>query len=1032
MIKRETDTFKFSWQCWACLLFYVFGCNDPLPSENIDSQSLAATPEVAAYMEQFTGRGDQADDSQPVPPEEVLTQFRFPSDLALDLIAAEPMIHQPVEINFDHRGRLWVVQYSQYPFPAGLKIVGYDYHLRAQFDHMPDPPPQGIKGADKISILEDSNGDGKLDQITDAITGLNIATSVTWGRGKVWVLNPPYLLAFPDPDGDGIPNGPPRVHLRGFGLEDTHAVANSLRWGPDGWLYGAQGSTCVATISSSVSKNIHFKGQAIWRYHPETEVFEIYAEGGGNTFHVEIDDKGRIYSGHNGSGARGPYYKQGAYYPKNWGKHGALTNPYAFGFLPHMALEGEALRFTHAFLRYGGASLPEVYHDKLIGINPLHNFLQLSSFDPLGSTFKNNDLRRILETDDHWFRPVDIKAGPEGGIYIADWYDSRLSHIDPRDTWHRNSGRIYRLRSAGQSPPSLKMDISTSSNEELIDLLNHPNRWFRQQALRQLGDRKDHSLIPQLTTLMEQSSGQLALEALWAIHLTDGLRDSIASIGLRHADPYVRLWTVRLLGDRRTVSQAINTKVLDMASQATHPEVLSQLAASAKRFPAQLALPLIQVLSHNKACARDSEIPLQIWWALEDKSVSQRESVLALFSSPSFWKIPLIQNTILERLMQRYIMTGDQRNHQAAASLLHMAPDSGSIVRLMTGLTEGLRGRETIELPSELSIALETYWKQIGESSIAIGLRQGKAEALSQALIEVRTPQTSTSKRLAYIRILGETHPPPAAAVLLEMVGDHNNTAAVRQASLYALAGYNDPEIGNKIIDWYPDRLRADPDVKEAAQEVLGMRASWTKALLVDMDVRKHILPDDIPDNVVRQYRLHEDPDIQRLTSLLWPQIQEMTTANRQASLERMRSILKQQAGEEIPGKALFQGICGSCHQLFGEGGKIGPDLTGYERSNLSYLLAHTIDPSAEIREGYVQYRILTKDAQLFTGTIVSKSGGVIRVRSISGQEVDLPEEQLQHVQAQRTSLMPERLLEDLSDQELQDLFAYLMKENDL
>lgn len=1016
--------------CRILLILFLVACQSKKPLDNIDSQTLAANPEVAAYMEQFEGRGDQADDSSPTPPEEVLQSFHFPSDLAVDLIASEPLIHQPVELNFDHRGRLWVVQYSQYPFPAGVKITGYDYHLRAQFDQIPAPPPEGVKGADKISVLEDTDGDGVYDKATDAIRGLNIATSVTWGRERIWVLNPPYLLAFPDPDGDGIPNGDPKVHLKGFGLEDTHAVANSLRWGPDGWLYGAQGSTCIATINSSVSKDVHFKGQAIWRYHPETEVFEVYAEGGGNTFHVEIDDKGRIYSGHNGAGARGPYYKQGGYYPKNWGKHGALTNPYAFGYLPHMALEGDKLRFTHAFLRYGGASLPETYHDKLIGINPLHNYVQISSFESEGSTFRNEDTGRMLETDDHWFRPVDIKAGPDGGVYLADWYDSRLSHIDPRDTWHRNSGRVYRIRNLEASPHISTEDLSIYSNDQLVELLSHPNRWFRQQAQRQFGDRKDTSVLPRLRLLLEQSRDQLALEALWAIHLSGGFDESVAGSALRHIDPYVRLWAVRLLGDQKKASHEISSQLALLANEERHPEVLSQLTASAKRFPAETSLPMIQELVSNQICIQDDEIPLQIWWALEDKAETDREAVLDLFMLTSFWQSPIVQHSLLARLMQRYIMAGGQDNFASASRLLELAPDSKSHTELMAGLLEGLRGQQHIELPSRLAIAIESYQNENKNSGLALGLRQGKAEAISQVLEEIKAPDRELSTTLTYLQLLGETHPPEASPTLLDLVKNTNHSTAIRQASLYALGGYANEEIGEQIIAWYPDRLRADPALKEAALELLGTRTAWTRRLLTDIHIRKQILAEDIPTYLVRQYRLHEDAKVQQLANQLWPDIGQMSTKEKQKEMDRLASLLRSGSGDSQSGKALFQAICGTCHRLFEEGGEIGPDLTAYERSNISYLLAHTIDPSAEIREGYVNYLAQTQKGQTYSGIMVHRSGGIIRLKTMSGQEIDLPDNQLASIQAQATSIMPEQLLTALSDEQVRDLFAYLMKED--
>ncbi len=195
------------------------------------------------------------------------------------------------------------------------------------FDKVPPPPPNHFVGKDIITVLEDTNGDGAYDKSKDVITGLNIATSVVVGRGGIWVLNPPYLLFYPDADGDDVPDGDPEVHLSGFGLEDTHSVANSLSWGPDGWLYGANGSTTTATINSEVTRNVHFKGQCIWRYHPVTKVFEVYAEGGGNTFSLELDSKGRVFSGTNNGSTRGMHYAQGGYAKKTGANTGHSQIP---------------------------------------------------------------------------------------------------------------------------------------------------------------------------------------------------------------------------------------------------------------------------------------------------------------------------------------------------------------------------------------------------------------------------------------------------------------------------------------------------------------------------------------------------------------------------------------------------------------------------------------------------------------------------------------------------------------------------------
>ncbi|MFM9001589.1 MAG: hypothetical protein ACKORB_08205 [Opitutia bacterium] len=169
----------------------------------------AGNEKVLEIAKTFKGRGVQADDTPPSSTEESLRRFTLRPGLAVDLVAAEPSVTQPIHASWDSRGRMWVVQFRQYPFPAGLKVVSYDQHLRAQFDKVPAPPPLGEKGADIISILEDTNGDGKIDRQTDVLKGLNIVTATVTGAGRLWVLNPPYLLSYAMKD--GLPQGDPRV-----------------------------------------------------------------------------------------------------------------------------------------------------------------------------------------------------------------------------------------------------------------------------------------------------------------------------------------------------------------------------------------------------------------------------------------------------------------------------------------------------------------------------------------------------------------------------------------------------------------------------------------------------------------------------------------------------------------------------------------------------------------------------------------------------------------------------------------------------
>ncbi len=1010
------------------VLSSVVACQDDRQQEAKSISEMAANEDVARYLETFKGLGALTDSSRPTPPKDALKNFRFPEDLTLDLVLSEPEITQPVELSFDHRGRLWVVQYHQYPYPNGVEIVSVDNYLRVQFDKLPAAPPHGARGADKVSFFEDTDGDGIFDRSTDAITGLNIATSVIMGRGRIWVLNPPYLLAYPDKNGDGIPDSVPEIKLQGFGLEDTHAVANSLRWGPDGWLYGAQGSTTTANISSSVSKNIAFQGQAIWRYHPDTEVFEVFAEGGGNTFNVEFDSKGRLFSGNNAYD-RGPNFKQGGFYPRSLGKHGPYMNPYTFGNLPNMALQGDRSRFTHSLIRYEGGELPPSYEGKLIAVNPLLNYVQLTRIEPDGSSLKNVDERRIIETEDHWFRPVNIVAGPDGAVYMADWYDSRLSHVDPHDTWDKGSGRIYRLRAKADSGMhNSSFDLSTYDYNQLIGLLRSPNKWFRQQAQQQFANRRDPHAVHQLLPLLQQETdGQTALEALWAINLCGGFDDNIAFRALGHKDPYVRLWAVRLLGDAGSVNPRLSARLIGLSAAEPHAEVRSQLAATAKRLPARNAMPIIKNLLTHYDDSKDPDIPMQIWWAIESKAETDREFILSLFKDQAVWKQTTTQQFILSRLSQRYAMAGGTENYATIAHQMELAPNQTLTKLLVSGLKEGLRGSDIVGLSPELAKALKPYQAEFFGGPLALSLKQGDQQAVKQALAIIADEQADADHRLTYVQILGETDQPSSIPVLLALVENGKVSNALKQAAIIALQRYEQSEIGARVLKAYPN-FRADAGLRAAAINMVSSRVIWARELFRLIEQDKRISSTDIPDQQARGFLLLNDPEITAATDRLWPQVKPLSTYEKQERMSRYAQLIQSGKGDERNGRTLFAIHCGICHRLFEEGGITAPDLTGYERSNLNTFLLNVVDPNAEIREGYTIQQVVTHDGRTLEGRIVAQEGDVTTLQPLSGRQISVSAKQVKEMKALPISIMPERILDPLNDQEVSDLFAYIMK----
>ena len=984
---------------------------------------ISGNDQVSDIIKTFAGRGEVGDHTKPTPPKQTIEKFQVHADFEIEVVASEPTIRQPLYINWDHRGRMWVIQYLQYPFPAGLKVIKYDQWLRAVFDKMPAAPPNHVKGADKITVLEDTNGDGEFDQAKDVITGLNIATSVTVGRGGIWVLNPPYLLFYPDADGDDVPDRDPEVCLSGFGLEDTHSVANSLRWGPDGWLYGANGSTTTGTISSEATRNVHFKGQCIWRYHPGTKIFEIYSEGGGNTFSVEIDGVGRVFSGTNNGNTRGMHYAQGGYAKKNWGKHGPLTNPYAFGYYEHMRHQGFKERFSQTFAIYDGGAFPAKYNHAIVAANSLHNRVLASRLIPDTSTFRTEDMPPLVLTSDRWFRPVDCKVGPDGAVYLADWYDSRLTHVDPRDNWHKSSGRIYRLKAKGAKPIK-PFDLSKLSSHELVETLTgHPNKWFRQKALRVLADRDDQSITPLLRVKLEEDSSPRDLEALWALNLLGGFDDDAKLTALKSGNVHIRRWAVRLIGDARSTSPQLAKRLLELAASEADVEVRSQLASTAKRLPANVALPIVRELAQRNDID-DLHIPMMLWWAVESKCDSDPTAILRMFSEEKLWQVPTVRKLMLDRLMRRFAMAGSAEDLRFCAKLLKLSPNKETTRLLISGLLQGFEGRKLEGLPASLAKALDSHQTSLGNSAIALGLRRGDAKSIDRALQVAADGKAAMSERLSYIDILGQIDQGRVVSPLSRLLRDADSS--IKLATLNSLQNYDSDSIPRSILSAYHSSLLDEHGVRATANRVLASRKTWARQLLAKVD-EWHIKADTVAIDVVQQMALHQDPEIDKIIGKHWGKIRS-TPADKQKQIERISGLLKRNPGQgnAAGGKAIYTIACGVCHTLFDAGGKVGPDLTGYERDNMDFMLLAVVDPSAAIREEFTNFQVETKDGRQLTGLIELQDTRTVTLRGINNQTVLLPRDQIRKLQASHTSIMPEGLTEAMTDKQLLDLFAYL------
>lgn len=986
-------------------------------------------------------------------PHQSLELFQVADGFQWKQLLTEPTVEQPLMTTFDSQGRMWVVEYRQYPEPAGLKALSRDNFWRIVYDRMPDPPGHGgVPGIDKISIHEDKDGDGTFESHSTFVDGLNIATAVVPTEDGAWVLNPPYLLFYADKNHDSVADGSPEIHLQGFGLEDTHSVVNSLCMGPDGWLYAAQGSTVTGAVKgyNTESPPVKSLGQAIWRYHPRTRKYEIFAEGGGNAFGVAMNNAGEIFSGHNGGDTRGFHYYQGGYYRKGFNKHGSLSNPNSFGYLNPMK-HPPIQRFTHTMLLTDGTTFPADMSKSMVAVDPLHGKLIRTDLIRTGATYETKDVADLVSSKDKWFRPVAIAEGPDGAAYVCDWYDFQVAHLYAHQgKMDREHGRVYRLSALDTSdkPSDSNNTQSTTWNPSLANAktleaiayltsrLNHPIRWQRWMARRLISTHPMREQSRNFIISNSKAATDFAVEYLWTAHLCGWLSDTIHATETSepiknwfdHPDPIVRLWAIRLSCDDGITSTETLSALGSRAAAEQDTSVLCQIVCSAKRLPAEGALTVIGSLLERDLPHDDPFFPLLTWWAVEQHADNLDIVQEKLLQRSELWKNIIARRVLFPNLVQRWCNSRTKQAMNATASLIASINQLPSDVKgdaaayVHQSFERAFEGKSLNGVPDRVIDALIA----LGQPSVTLKLRRGDKSAVisaAETLLDRKAPQ---KLRIQIAKIASEFSGETAFTELLDplqqVISRNEEDAKVRDASVAALAAFDRPEIGMMLIDVWPT---LSVELRSTAGAVLATRTTWTKAWLKACE-EKRVAADELPLESVRGMRQHDEPEIQKQLDKTYPLTNGLDFTAVQKRCDALSQMVYTGNGDPYRGKKHFKSLCARCHRLFDEGGEIGPDLTGYQRDQLSTLLRNVVGPSLEIREGYRTVKLKTDDGRILTGFIEAQTDDQLTLRTIDGLAHTIELEDIESQSPQLQSLMPEGLLDKLTDQEFVDLMSYL------
>ncbi len=581
-------------------------------------------------------------------PEEAAKAMLMPPGFNATLFAGEPDVKQPIAFAIDDRGRIWVAE-------------AYTYPVRAA---------EG-QGKDRILVFEDTNGDGKFDKRTVFMEGLNLVSGLEVGFGGVWVGAAPYFMFIPVKDGETKPAGPPQILLDGWAYEDTHETLNTFTWGPDGWLYGCHGVFTHSKVGRPGTPDSQRTplNAGIWRYHPVKRTFEVFAEGSSNPWGIDFDEHGQCII----EACVIPHLYhmiQGGRFERQAGQH---FNPYVYDDIKtiadHLHYRGnqwndndrrgsDDLGGGHAHaggMVYLGDNWPAQYRGKFFMNNIHGSRLNMDVLEPKGSGFVGHHGADFVYFNDSWSQIVNLEYGPDGSVFLIDWYDKNQCHDRKPEVHDRSNGRIFKI-SYGK-PAAPLGDLSKMSDAKLVQLQLHKNEWYVRHARRILQERaQKNGANPKVKAalvkiLKENPDPARQLRALWALGVTGGLTEEVALPQLKNPDAYVRAWTIQLLAENQNPTVNLSADQVAeykrLAASDPSPVVRLYLASALQRAPVDQRWDALTALCEHGEDAGDHNLPLMYWYAAEPCVAKDATRAVALLGHA---KIPLLREYITRRM----------------------------------------------------------------------------------------------------------------------------------------------------------------------------------------------------------------------------------------------------------------------------------------------------------------------------------------------------------------------------------------------
>ena len=996
----------------------------------------------------------------PTLPSLAATKLSLHPEFDLSLVASEPLVEKVISLDWAPDGKMWVAETPEYPNGRLINKNDNPIYPNRERETGPNAPKLESRPAhDRISWLEDSHGDGHIDTKHVFYEGLELVTSFVFYKDGVIVEQAPDILWLRDTDGDGKADTVVKLYT-GFGTFDTHAVMNNMRWGRDGWIYSAVGYSAGDPKSGDGSKSFGHITAGVFRFRPDGSAVEQVASGSCNTWGFDFAPDGEMFY----TTATCGEHLLHIVMPEKALARGSIGEIRASAVIPdHQKVAPLVHHKRQAYLQidwvgmftaaagcciYDGGAWPGRWNNALFVHEPTVSLVHNDMLSPKGATYlaqkeAGREDTEFLAGSDLWFRPIHARVGPDGALYVVDWYNQAAVHNDTRGPAHgahnaatrpdrdHHFARIWRVQHK-QAKKLTALSLDTHNPAAWLQALSSENGWLRMTAHRLTTERGGEAEVKPLSDIFgDTQAGPITrMHALYLLEDLGKLDDDLLLAAIKDKEPIIRKNAFRIVSER---DNSDNVPDVDVVKTAINdPDPRAQLNA-------------FVALGTCEQSAETAEAVVAAWPGLKDP-YTQSAAIGSTYRYPMLFEEAAFaaQNPagVVDFVSHLTRLIANKQDADITAKLL------GMIAR-QPAAADGLKEVVLETLAAHLRPSLLLAWDatlQASFSALLKSTRPGVADAVLPLVARWDREGSLASELKPLITQLrgklSDTTLPDdqRAQVIANLVGVRKMDAEIvpslgallgsaaalplQQKAAEALGKTGDRDAGTQLISAYP---RVVPELRDPVFGQIVKRAEWTLALLQslsDKQIDSKLLG---PANIHR-LRTHSDKAVALKAGQVIDALRGPEQKQKETLIAQLRPVVEQPGGNVENGHKIFTANCIPCHKLKDEGRDLAPNLTGMGAHGPADLLVHIVDPNRQVEPNFYSTSIETKDDQSFDGVIARENNVELLLRNASG-DFTIRKDNIKTRRATGLSLMPEGF-EALGAQGLHDLLTFLCSED--